>query len=192
MLNLINNNSIKIVKPVPQIIFSNIQKINSKNIHLSFFNNSSFNFKLPSMLNELKVKSIFNSSSSPFFKHDMSYSIPKVFPKDVAIDNEEKIELIKSKKVKMARPFTWEEMIYIIENGFIEVMVRTSADEAVYMNWMKVLKSKYTSINGMIFYTSILICIFHYISLFYFNLFLILSLIIFIFFFLKKKNHNIH
>ncbi|ORX48092.1 hypothetical protein BCR36DRAFT_584406, partial [Piromyces finnis] len=50
----------------------------------------------------------------------------------------------------MARPFHWEEMKYIVEKNSVEVMVRSPADEAVYMNWMKVLKKKYSSINDYI------------------------------------------
>ncbi|ORX79022.1 hypothetical protein BCR32DRAFT_269730 [Anaeromyces robustus] len=80
----------------------------------------------------------------------MSSSIPKVFPKDVIIDNKEKIELIKNKKVKMARPFHWEEMKYILDNNSVEIMVRNPADEIVYLNWMKVCKTKYGSINDFI------------------------------------------
>jgi hypothetical protein len=80
----------------------------------------------------------------------MSSSIPKVFPKETIIDSEEKIELIKSKKVKMARPFHWEEMKYILEKDSVDIMVRTPADDAAYLNWMKALKSRYTSINDFI------------------------------------------
>jgi len=153
MLNSINNKSIQVVKPASKIILNNIQKFNSNNIHLSTLNSSSINSincKIPTMLNETSIPSTFNSSSKLLFNRDMSSSIPKILPKNVVIDSEEKIELIKNKKAKMARPFTWEEMKFLVEKNSVEVMVRTPADERVYMNWLKVLKSKYTSINDYI------------------------------------------
>jgi len=78
----------------------------------------------------------------------MTSNTPEILSKEIIIDNEEKIDLIRSKKFKMARPFHWDEIKYIVEKDSIEILVRTPADEAFYMNSLKILKSKYTSING--------------------------------------------
>jgi len=80
----------------------------------------------------------------------MTSNTPEILSKEIIIDNEEKIDLIRSKKFKMARPFHWDEIKYIVEKDSIEILVRTPADEAFYMNSLKILKSKYTSINDYI------------------------------------------
>lgn len=149
MLNSVKNNNIKIAKPASKIIINNIQKINHSNIHLSSNSNLNLNCKYsPLNFNKHFNSSLPNNSSIYNLNRNMSSNIPKIFPKETIIDSEEKIELIKNKKVKMARPFHWDEMKYIVEKNSVEVMVRTPADEAVYLNWMKVLKTKYKSING--------------------------------------------
>jgi len=150
MLSSFNNNNIKVIKPISKVVINNIQKINFNNIHLSNtpINNRSINLNSQNLVISNKFSNSSNLSQINNINRNMSTSIPKVFPKEVIIDSEEKLELIKSKKVKMARPYHWEEMKYILEKNSVEVMVRSPADEKVYMNWMKVLKSKYASING--------------------------------------------
>jgi len=150
MLSSLQKSSIKVVKPASTIIINNTQKKAIKNIHLSSSNNSNLNCDNHILLSRNSIPFQSNTTSIHTLNRNMSSSIPKVLPKEVVIDSEEKIELIRTKKVKMARPFHWEEMKYIVEKNAVEVMVRTPADEAVYMNWMKVLKTKYTSINDFI------------------------------------------